>query len=64
MTGASAAVRAIAAQRANGHDPRCLQELNTQLPAASSAQLPAASSAGASGGGGVGGGMPSEQDGR
>ena len=56
MTGASAAVRAIAAQRANGHDPRCLQELNTQLPAASSA--------GASGGGGVGGGMPSGQDGR
>jgi carbamoyl-phosphate synthase large subunit len=28
MTGASAAVRAIAAQRANGHHPRCLQELH------------------------------------
>jgi carbamoyl-phosphate synthase large subunit len=56
MTGASAAVRAIAARRANGHDLRCLQELHTQPPAASSA--------GASGGGGVGAGMGSPRDGR
>jgi carbamoyl-phosphate synthase large subunit len=28
MTGASAAVRAISAQRGNGHEPRCLQEIH------------------------------------
>jgi carbamoyl-phosphate synthase large subunit len=28
MTGASAAVRAISAQRGNGHEPKCLQELH------------------------------------
>jgi carbamoyl-phosphate synthase large subunit len=33
MTGASAAVRAISAQRGNGQELRCLQELHEQLPA-------------------------------
>jgi carbamoyl-phosphate synthase large subunit len=42
MTGASAAVRAIAARQANGHHPRCLQELHPQMPAASSASGPGA----------------------
>ncbi len=40
MTGASAAVRAISAQRGNGHEPRCLQELHRGVPAASSTAAP------------------------
>ncbi len=36
MTGASAAVRAISAQRGNGHEPLCLQELHREVPAPSS----------------------------
>jgi carbamoyl-phosphate synthase large subunit len=53
MTGASAAVRAISAQRGNGHELRCLQELHEEE------QLPASSSAGASGAGGLPGGTGS-----
>jgi carbamoyl-phosphate synthase large subunit len=34
MTGASAAVRAISAQRENGHEPQCLQELHPKLSVA------------------------------
>ncbi len=40
MTGASAAVRAISAQRGNGHEPRCLQELHQGVPAPSSTAVP------------------------
>ena len=36
MTGASAAVRAISAQRGNGHEPRCLQELHASARQAES----------------------------